>query len=339
MHDANLDSAIALVESGGSLSMRQMAETMGRIMDGACGEDQIARLLKSLHEKGESVEEAAGAASAMRQRMTPIRSTHPDLIDTCGTGGDGSKTFNISTAAALVTAAAGVPVAKHGNRGMTSRSGSADVLSALGVNIEADVSKVEACLDELGLGFCFAPLLHTAMKHVAPVRKRLGTPTIFNILGPLVNPASAPFQLLGVGKAELLPLMAEALLRLGIRRALVVHGSDGLDEVTLDGTTHVIEAVDGKLRHFEWKPVDFGLEPASKESMLISSPEESAAVIRRILDGHRGPARDIVVANAAAALWTVGRSDSLEECVKQASEAIDSGAANDLLTRLAKRLK
>ena len=215
--------------------MEQMAAAMGQIMDGACDAEQIARLLAALHRKGETVAEVAGAAAAMRQRMTPIRSARRDLIDTCGTGGDGSKTFNISTAAALVTAAAGVPVAKHGNRGITSRSGSADVLAALGVNIEADVACVEACLDELGICFCFAPLLHAAMKHVAPIRKQLGTPTIFNILGPLVNPASAPFQLLGVGRAELQPLLAEALLRLGVGRVLVVHGSDGLDEVTLGG--------------------------------------------------------------------------------------------------------
>ena len=202
--------------------------------------------------------EVAGAAAAMRQRMTPIRSSRPDLIDTCGTGGDGSKTFNISTAAALVAAAAGVPVAKHGNRGITSRSGSADVLAALGVNIEADVACVEACLDELGICFCFAPLLHAAMKHVAPIRKQLGTPTIFNILGPLVNPASAPFQLLGVGRPELQPLLAEALLQLGVGRVLVVHGSDGLDEVTLGGVTNVIEAGGGRLQKFAWTPADFG---------------------------------------------------------------------------------
>ena len=189
--------ALSIVELGGSLSMEQMAATMGGIMDGRCDEEQIARLLTALHQKGETVAEVAGAAAAMRQRMTPIHTTRPDVIDTCGTGGDGSRTFNISTAAALVVAAAGVPVAKHGNRSITSRSGSADVLTEFGVSIDADVRCVEACLDELGICFCFAPLLHTAMKHVSAVRKRLGTPTIFNILGPLVNPASAPFQLLG----------------------------------------------------------------------------------------------------------------------------------------------
>lgn len=317
--------------------MEQMAATMGHIMDGACNEQEIARLLVALHNKGETVTEVAGAAAAMRQRMTPIRSTRTDLIDTCGTGGDGSRTFNISTAAALVTAAAGVPVAKHGNRGMTSRSGSADVLAALGVNIEADVPLVEACLSELGICFCFAPVLHTAMKHVAVVRKKLGTPTIFNILGPLVNPASAPFQLLGVGRSELQPLLADALVLLGIRRALVVHGSDGLDEVTLGGVTDVIEVSDGQTRRFQWQPSDFGLETAKRDTMLVSGPAESAEMIRGILAGHRGSPRDIVVANAAAAIWTAGRSPSLPECVQFAKEAIDSGAARDLLARLVQR--
>ena len=198
-----IDRAIRIVEAGCDLSMEQMADAIGQVMEGGVAEEEIARLLIALHRKGETVAEVAGAAAAMRRRMTPIRSTRDGLIDTCGTGGDGSKTFNISTAAALVTAAAGVPVAKHGNRGMTSRSGSADVLAALGVNVEAEVACVEACLDQLGICFCFAPLLHRAMKHVSAARKRIGTPTIFNILGPLVNPASAPFQLLGVGRPEL----------------------------------------------------------------------------------------------------------------------------------------
>jgi anthranilate phosphoribosyltransferase len=334
-----LEAAIEIVEAGGDLPMEQMAVVMGQIMDGAGREPQIARLLAALHRKGETVAEVAGAAAAMRQRMTPIRSAHGDLIDTCGTGGDGSKTFNISTAAALVAAAAGVPVAKHGNRGITSRSGSADVLAALGVNIEADVACVEACLVELGICFCFAPLLHSAMKHVAAVRKRLGTPSIFNILGPLVNPASAPFQLLGVGRAELQPLLAEALLLLGVHRAWLVHGADGLDEVTLGGATEVIEAAGGRLRRFQWQPADFGLEPAGREKMLVSGAQESAAIIREILQGRRGPPRDIVIANAAAALATVGRSPSLAECARQAAEAIDSGAAHDLLARLVERTR
>ncbi|MCC6123816.1 MAG: anthranilate phosphoribosyltransferase [Pirellulales bacterium] len=332
-----LENVLNLVESRQNLSQEQMTEALGLIMEGHCSEEEVARLLIALHEKGETVEEVAGAARAMRSRMTPIRTRRSGLIDTCGTGGDGSKTFNISTAAAIVAAAAGVPVAKHGNRGITSRSGSADALAALGVNIEADVACVEACLDELGLCFCFAPLLHRAMKHVAPVRKKIAAPTIFNILGPLVNPASAEFQLLGVGKPELQPLMAESLLRLGIRRGLVVHGCDGLDEVTLSGPTRVIEAASGRLRHFDWTPEDFGLQSSTRDSLLVNDPAESAALIAQILAGQTGPPRDIVLANAAAALWTVGRNPSLLRCTALAAETIDTGKARELLERLAER--
>ncbi|MGD0653022.1 MAG: anthranilate phosphoribosyltransferase [Thermoguttaceae bacterium] len=330
----DINSAIELVISARNLSMEEMESVMDRIMDGRCDEEQIARLLMGLHNKGETVEEVAGAAAVMRGRMTPIRSRHAGLLDTCGTGGDGSKTFNISTAAALVAAAAGVPVAKHGNRGITSRSGSADVLAALGVNIEADVSCVEACLDELGICFCFAPLLHKAMKHVAAARKKLGTPTIFNILGPLVNPASAPYQLIGVGHLELQPILAQALSLLGTKRTVVVHGADGLDEVTLAGPTHVIEASSGILRHFDWTPADFGLEPAGSETMLVTGPEQSAAIIRDILDNCPGPPRDIVIANAAAALWTAGRDPSLQNCAQIAVDALSNGSARKLLARL-----
>ena len=330
-----IETVLKTVEAGDDLSMQQMSETIGLIMQGRCEEGQIARLLIGLHEKGETVAEVAGAALAVRRHMTPIRTVRTGLIDTCGTGGDGSKTFNISTAAALVTAAAGVPVAKHGNRGITSRSGSADALASLGVNVDADVTRVEACLDELGICFCFAPLLHQAMRHVGPVRKKLGHPTIFNMLGPLVNPAGAPFQLLGVGRPQLRPVLAEALSMLGTRRTLVVHGYDGLDEVTLADSTHVTEATAEGLREFDWTPADFGLPQVGLESMLIEGPDDSARIIREVLDGQTGPARDIVVANAAAALWTAGRDPSLGQCAKQAAAAIDDGAARDLLARLA----
>lgn len=329
-----IEATLRSVEDGQDLTMDEMADTLGLIMEGSCKEDEIARLLLALHKKGETVAEVAGAAAAMRKRMTPIRSCHENLLDTCGTGGDGSRTFNISTAAALVTAAAGVPVAKHGNRRITSRSGSADVLVALGVNVEADVACVEGCLEELGICFCFAPLLHQAMKHVAPVRHKLGVPTIFNILGPLVNPAGAPFQLLGVGRKELQPLLSQALMLLGTRRVLVVHGSDGLDEVTLGGPTHVTEAADERLEQLVWEPRHFGLNVSPLESMQVDGPEQSASVIRSVITGKRGPARDIVVANAAAALWTVGREDSLDACARLAEEAINSGAAAERLARL-----
>ena len=338
-----IEATVTLVEAGRDLTMGQMAEAIGGIMEGRASEVHIARLLLGLRQKGETVTEVAGAAAAMRKQMTPIRTSRRGVIDVVGTGGDGSGTFNISTAAALVTAAAGVPVAKHGNRRFTSRSGSADVLAVLGVNIEADVACVEACLHELGVCFCFAPLLHRAMKHVAPVRKKLGVPTIFNILGPLANPAGAPYQLLGVGRSELRPLLSEALLMLGSERVLVVHGADGLDEVTLAGTTYVTEAAidrasgDGRLRHFEWDPSDFGLEPSARHGILVDGPDESAAMIRGILAGRTGPPRDIVVANAAAAHWTVDTDKSLPACARLAAEVIDSGATAELLARLVER--
>lgn len=294
---------------------------------------EIGLLLTSLRAKGETFAEVAGAAQALRRRMLRVHTRREGLIDTCGTGGDGSRTFNISTAAAIVTAAAGVPVAKHGNRSITSRTGSADVLTALGVNVEASPDRVEACLDELGIGFCFAPLMHPSMKAVGAVRKQLGVPTIFNMLGPLCNPAGAPFQVIGVGRPEVHRLMAEALALLGTRRAIFVRGDDGLDEVSLAGVTHVIEVRNGTLREFRWTPEDFGLQPAGRTGMLVDSPEESAAVVRAVLSGERGPPREIVVLNAAAALWTAGKVADLQEAAGCAAEAIDRGVARDLLSR------
>jgi anthranilate phosphoribosyltransferase len=255
-------------------------------------------------------------------------------VDTCGTGGDASGTFNISTAAALVAAAAGIAVAKHGNRSITSKTGSADVLEALGVRIEADVPIIERCLDELGFCFCFAPRMHASMRNVAAVRRRLGVPTIFNLLGPLCNPASAPYQLLGVGRPEIRELMADALMMLGTRRALVVSGSDGLDEVTLNGATRVIETTEHQSREFSWSPADFGLRESSLASIRVEGPQASAAMVRDVLAGKTGVARDIVVINAAAALWTVGQSDSPRDCAALAADAIDSGRAANVLSEL-----
>ena len=331
-----IENLAGLVCAGENLSQQQMHTAVDAMMRGDCSEAEIASLLTGLTAKGETVEEVAGAAAAMREHMTPIRSDREGLIDTCGTGGDGSGTFNISTAAAIVTAAAGVPVAKHGNRRITSKSGSADVLAKLGVNIEATVDQVERSLDDLGICFCFAPLLHQAMKHVGPVRRKLGVPTIFNMLGPLCHPARAPFQLLGGGKPELRPLMAQALGLLGTRHAAVVCGEDGLDEVTLDGPTRVTEIRDGKLTELTWTPEDFGLASCGKETMLASGPDESAALIRRIIEGEKGPPRDIVVLNAAAAIWTAGASSSLSECAERAAAAIDDGRTSRLLADLAK---
>ncbi|HEX3871128.1 MAG TPA: anthranilate phosphoribosyltransferase [Pirellulales bacterium] len=334
MSQIAMHALIGRASAGEDLAEDEMSHAIDGIMRGQWVASDIAMLLTALRHKGESASEVAGAARAMRQHMTAIRSARPDLVDTCGTGGDGSSTFNISTAAALVTAAAGVPVAKHGNRRVSSRSGSADVLEELGVNIAADVPTVERCLDKLGICFCFAPLLHGAMKQVAEVRASLGVPTIFNLLGPLSNPAGAPFQLLGVGRSELRPLLADVLARLGIRRALVVRGDDGLDEVTLAGTTQVTEVRDTVFESFTWRPEDFGLMTTALDALKVDGPHASAAMIRDILSGKRGPARDIVIANAAAALWLVGKRDTPRDAAALAAEAIDTGAASDLLSRL-----
>jgi anthranilate phosphoribosyltransferase len=325
---------IGRLSAGENLTEPDMADAIDRIMRGEWSESQIALLLTGLHHKGETVEELAGAARALRAHMTPIRSTHPHLIDTCGTGGDGSGTFNISTAAALVAAAAGVPVAKHGNRSITSKTGSADVLAALGVNIAANLEQVEACLAEVGICFCFAPLLHPSMKHVAAVRQKLGFRTIFNLLGPLCNPANADYQLLGVGKPELRPLMAKTLQHLGTHRAVVVCGEDGLDEVSLRGPTRCSLTTASAVRDFTWVPSDFGItSQIDLSSLEVDGPAASAEVIRHVLQGAPGPALDIVVLNAAAALWTAERGSPLE-CATAAREAIMSGAAAEILQGL-----
>lgn len=321
----------ARVAAGTHLSCDEMTEAVDLLMRGLAADDDIGQFLLALRAKGETVEELAGAAAAMRRHMTPIRSSRTALVDTCGTGGDASGTFNISTAAAIVAAASGVAVAKHGNRSITSKSGSANALAALGVRIDAPVATVERCLDELGICFCFAPLLHPAMKHVAPVRQRLGVPTIFNLLGPLCNPASASFQLLGVGRRELRTKLAEALGLLGVKKGVVVSGADGLDEVTLTGPTDVSLVTSSGHEHVVWHPDDFGLEVGALDTLRVDGPAESAAMIELVLRGEPGPARDIVVMNAAAALWTAGHDASLEACARSAAVAIDSGAAAGLL--------
>ncbi len=319
------------LSAGISLSQDEMTRAIDSVMRGQMSEEQILLLLTALRVKGETVAEIAGAAIAMRRHMTPIRTERSGVVDTCGTGGDGWRTFNVSTAAAIVAAAAGVPVAKHGNRAVSSRSGSADVLASLGVNIEAEVPVVERCLDRLGICFCYAPKLHPATHRVAAVRKRLGVPTIFNLLGPLSNPASAPFQLLGVGKSHLHDLLAEALLLLGTTRSLVVTGEGQFDEVTIAGATRVTQVEGGKLREFAWQPIDFGHEQSPLDGLLVSGPEESAAMIRHVLDGQHGAPRDIVVANAAAAILTASRAGSPSAAANLAAGAIDSGAARELL--------
>lgn len=329
-----LTDLIGRVSGGQDLSMEEMSAAISLIMRGECEDEKIGLLLMALRTKGETIDEVAGAAAAMRAHMTKIRSSHEHLLDTCGTGGSGRGTFNISTAAAIVTASAGIPVAKHGNRAMSSKTGSADVLAALGVNVDAGIELVERSLDELGLCFCYAPLMHQSMKHVGPVRKKLGVRTIFNLLGPLCNPAGACYQLLGVGIPEIRGLLAGALQRLGTKRALVVSGEDGLDEVSLAGPTNVTEVEPDNSTGFVWNPEVFGLEPSGTEAMLAATPNESASVIRRILDGEKGPPRDVVVLNSAAALWLAGQEQAPQKCAAMAAQAIDSGAAKEKLAKL-----
>jgi anthranilate phosphoribosyltransferase len=322
------------VSAGENLSFDEMSAVIDEIMRGEWPNERIALLLTALATKGESVDEVAGAAFAMRRHMTPIRTRRRPLVDTCGTGGGGGGSFNISTASALVTAAAGVAVAKHGNRKITSQSGSADALEQLGVNVMAPIEVVERCLDELGVCFCFAPQCHPAMKNVAQVRRELGRPSIFNLLGPLCNPAGAQFQVLGVVKPELRALLAAALKRLGTERALVVCAEDRLGELTLGGATELTEIRGDTLTEYAWRPEDFGLSPAPREALVAADPSQSAERIRGVLAGQRGPARDVVVMNSAAALWVVGERPTLPECASLAAEAIDSGAAGQLLAKL-----
>jgi len=327
-------SLLGRVSAGENLSGDQMTAAITAIMSVECDEGQMGLFLTALAAKGETAEEVAGAAQAMRAHMTPIRHRYDRLLDTCGTGGGGSDVFNISTTAALVIAAAGVPVAKHGNRSVTSCSGSADVLAELGVNIQASVLQVERCLDELGICFCFAPLMHPAMRHVAAVRKKLGVRTIFNILGPLSNPAGASHQLLGAGRPELRPLLAAALRLLGVERALVVSGEDGLGEMTLAGVTYVTEVSRSGERELSYRPEDFDITPAPLDAIRVSGPADSASLMRQVLCGRQGPARDIVVLNAAAGLLTFDQGQTPRDAARRAAAAIDSGAATEILQRL-----
>jgi len=322
-----LPGAIAKLIEKESLSSAEIEAVVGLIMDGEATPAQIGGLLVALRAKGESVQEIVGAARAMRAHSRTIAVRDPLVVDTCGTGGDGSDTFNISTAAALIAAGAGVTVAKHGNRAMSGRVGGADVLELLGVRIGLEPEHVATCVDTVGIGFLFAQVFHPAMRHAAGPRRELGVRTIFNLLGPLCNPAGARRQVVGMFSAAWVLPMAEALAQLGSEHALVVHGAGGLDEISVCGPTQVAELRDGSIATYEIAPEDFGMARAPIEALRITDAAESAAIIRAIVAGAAGPTQDIAVLNAAAAIYVAGRAASIAAAVPLAREAIRSGAA------------
>ncbi len=316
------------------LTRRQAEDAFGQIMNGVWTEAQIAGLLVAMAERDESVDEITGAATAMRAHSVKIDPGGRDVIDTCGTGGTGLSTLNVSTAAALVAAGAGACVAKHGNRTHTRASGSADVLAALGVNIDADAKTVTRCLNEAGVCFCFAVRHHPAMKYAVPVRKALGIRTIFNVLGPLTNPAGAKRQLMGVFDEDIVETIAEVLKALGSQRAMVVHADDGLDEISTTTATHIAELKDGKITTLTVQPEDFSLSRAIFADLEVKSAAESAERIRAVLSGQAGPDRDIVILNAAAALAVADKAETIAAGLAPATEAIDSGKAAAAMEKL-----
>lgn len=340
-----LDALHRLANHCESLSRAESRAVMTEVLTGKCTDAQIAALLVALHMKGETVEEIVGFAEAIRAEATQldlhknrtldVSGTERDaLVDTCGTGGDTSGTFNISTATAIVTAASGVRVAKHGNRSISSKCGSADVMEALGVKIDLPPAKIAACLEEVGIAFLYAPAMHSAMRYVQPARRELRLRTVFNLLGPLTNPAHATCQVVGVYSSDLVEKLAEALSMLGLHRALVVHGRDGLDEITITGATRVGEVRDGQVHTYEVTPEEFGLQRASLEDIAGGDAAMNAALIRGVLSGEKSPRRDVVILNSAAALVAAGRANHLRDAVPLAANAIDTGAASAKLDAL-----
>ena len=325
--------AIDALASRQDLSSEQTAAVLAEIMAGNASEVETAGVLVALRTKGETVDELVGLATTMRAFATPVKTAHCDLVDTAGTGG-GRPTFNVSTTAALIAAGAGCAVAKHGNRSSTSRSGSADLLEALGVKIELEPDAIARCIGEVGFGFMFAPAHHGATRFVVPVRKELAVRTIFNFLGPLTNPAGAPRQVIGVSDAAFLDTIAGALAKLGARKALVVSSADGLDEMSTSGTTRVVEVDGPQLRSYEVSPEDVGLPRAHPEELAGGTPDANAETARRILAGEPGPPRDLAVLNGGAAIYVAGRVDTLEDGVREAEAAIDDGRAASSLDRL-----
>ncbi len=331
----SIQDALRLIQAGDELNATNSEAVFTQIMRGETTQAQIGALLMGLSMRGETAETVAGAARAMRSAATCISPTANGLLDTCGTGGDGASTFNISTTVALVVAACGVPVAKHGNRAISSKSGSADVLEALGVRLDIAPAQVARCIDEVGIGFLFAPGHHPAMKYAATPRRELGMRSIFNLLGPLTNPANAEYQVLGVFAHDKLQLVAAALQQLGIRRALIVHGRDGLDEITSTGITDAV-LIEGNapLSCFEIDPAAFGMPYADASDLAGGDAQQNAAIVRNILAGEQGAPRDIVLLNTAAALWIAGRADGIASGLRLAAAAVDSGKADKILQNL-----
>ncbi|MEQ1674507.1 MAG: anthranilate phosphoribosyltransferase [Candidatus Nitrotoga sp.] len=318
-----------------NLVFADMRELMAAIMSGQLTPAQIAAVLIALRVKGETVDEIAAAAQVMRELSTKVNvkpSTH--LIDTCGTGGDGAQTFNISTASALIAAASGAQVAKHGGRSVSSTCGSADVLEKLGVNVNLTPEQVAQCVNEIGIGFMFAPNHHSAMKHAAPVRRELGVRTLFNLLGPLTNPAGAKNQVMGVFHRDLTTKLAQVLQQLGSQHVLVVHGADGMDEISISGATYIAELKNGKITEYTVQPQDFGLHISPLDNIRVANADEARSMLLAVLDNQKGAARDIVQLNAGAAIYVAGLSDTLQEGVKKAGEFIANGAAKNKLEQL-----
>ena len=333
-----LTRAIDDLAYGRHLSADHAAAVLREVMEGESSEVEIAAFLIALRTKGETVDEVEGLARTMRELAVPVKVSRAPLVDTAGTGG-GRPTFNVSTTAAFVAAGAGCAVAKHGNRSATGRSGSADVLEALGARIDLAPEAVAECIDSVGFGFMFAPAHHAAMKHVVPVRQALAVRTIFNLLGPLTNPAGASRHLIGISELAYLETMAAALGRLGVERALVVSGEDGLDEVSASGPTKAVELREGRLEAVTVTPEQLGVEPIGHDDLGACDPDQSADYARAVLAGDPGPERSIVVMNAAAAIYLAGEADSLEAGARAAEQAIDSGAARELLERFVQRTR
>ena len=330
----DMQTAIRTVIDGRHLSTEQMTEVMRTIMSGQASPAQIGGFLVGLHMKGETVEEIAAAAQVMRELAIRVEVRSPHLLDTCGTGGDAAGTFNISTASALVAAAAGAKVAKHGNRSVSGRTGSADVLEAAGVKLELSPEQIGACIETVGVGFLFAPLHHGAMKHAIGPRREMGVRTIFNLLGPLTNPAGAPNQIMGVFAAGWVEPLAHVLQRLGSRHVMVVHSEDGLDEISIGAPTQVAELKQGEVRSYSLKPEDFGLQRNSLDALKVNTIDQSLTTIKDVLAGRPGPAGDIVALNAGAGIYTAGLAASLQEGVHKARTILAEGAAARVLEQL-----